>query len=178
MLNKNIVNYIACDADYEDSKVVLFGVPFDSTTSFRPGTRFASNAIRTESYGLETYSPYQDKDLTDCKIFDSGDLELAIGNSEIVLKEIENRTEIILNDEKTVYAKRTPIGDIEPDTTPFVSKDKVMSELYENFKPNDVDKYTVVVYLEGDDPQCINDILGGEMKMDMLIGENTLKYER
>ena len=53
-----------------------------------------------------------------------------------------------------------------------------MSELYENFKPNDVDKYTVVVYLEGDDPQCINDILGGEMKMDMLIGENTLKYER
>lgn len=97
-----------------------------------------------------------------------------------VIKNVDDavRVAVYKNGEKTVYAKRTPIGDIEPDTTPFVSNDKVMSELYENFKPNDVDKYTIVVYLEGDDPQCINDILGGEMKMDMLIGENTLKYER
>lgn len=97
-----------------------------------------------------------------------------------VIKNVDDAVRVMVykNGEKTVYAKRTPIGDIEPGTTPFVSKDKVMSELYENFKPNDVDKYTVVVYLEGDDPQCINDILGGEMKMDMLIGENTLKYER
>lgn len=97
-----------------------------------------------------------------------------------VIKNVDDAVRVVVykNGEKTVYAKRTPIGDIEPGTTPFVSKDKVMSELYENFKPNDVDKYTVVVYLEGDDPQCINDILGGEMKMDMLIGENTLKYER
>lgn len=97
-----------------------------------------------------------------------------------VIKNVDDAVRVVVykNGEKTVYAKRTPIGDIEPGTTPFVSNDKVMSELYENFKPNDVDKYTVVVYLEGDDPQCINDILGGEMKMDMLIGENTLKYER
>lgn len=97
-----------------------------------------------------------------------------------VIKNVDDAVRVMVykNGEKTVYAKRTPIGDIEPGTTPFVSKDKVMSELYENFKPNDVDKYTVVVYLEGDDSQCINDILGGEMKMDMLIGENTLKYER
>lgn len=97
-----------------------------------------------------------------------------------VIKNVDDAVRVMVykNGEKTVYAKRTPIGDIEPGTTPFVSKDKVMSELYENFRPNDVDKYTVVVYLEGDDPQCINDILGGEMKMDMLIGENTLKYER
>ncbi len=97
-----------------------------------------------------------------------------------VIKNVDDAVRVMVykNGEKTVYAKRTPIGDIEPGTTPFVSNDKVMSELYENFKPNDVDKYTVVVYLEGDDPQCINDILGGEMKMDMLIGENTLKYER
>ncbi|MCR5260837.1 MAG: agmatinase [Candidatus Gastranaerophilales bacterium] len=103
MLNKNVVNYMACDAEYEDANVVLYGAPFDSTTSFRPGTRFASNAIRTESYGLETYSPYQDKDLTDCKIFDSGDLELAIGNSELVLDEIEKRAEQILKDGKIPF---------------------------------------------------------------------------
>ena len=57
---------------------MLFGAPFDSTTSFRPGTRFGSSAVRHESYGLESYSPYQDKDLRDCKIMDSGDLELSI----------------------------------------------------------------------------------------------------
>lgn len=97
-----------------------------------------------------------------------------------VIKGVDDavRVAVYKNGEKTVYAKKTPIGDIEPNTTPFVNKDQVMKELYEDFKPGDVDKYTVVVYLEGDDPQCINDILGGEMKMDMLIGENTLKYER
>ena len=79
MLSKNIVNFIGCDGEYEESRIVLFGAPFDSTTSFRPGTRFGSQAIRNESYGLETYSPYQKKDLTDFKIFDSGDLELPIG---------------------------------------------------------------------------------------------------
>lgn len=88
------------------------------------------------------------------------------------------RVAVYRNGEKTVYAKRTPIGDIEPGTTPFVSEDQVMNNLYENFAPNDVDKYTIVVWLEGDDPECINNIIGGELKMDMLLGENTLKYER
>lgn len=63
MLNKNVVTFIGCDCEYEDARIVLFGAPFDSTTSYRPGTRFASNAIRNESYGIETYSPYLDKDL-------------------------------------------------------------------------------------------------------------------
>ena len=73
MLEKNIETFIACDSEYEDAKIVLFGAPFDSTTSFRPGARFGSSAIRHESFGLETYSPYQDKDLTDCAVFDSGE---------------------------------------------------------------------------------------------------------
>ena len=97
-----------------------------------------------------------------------------------VIKDVDNAVRIAVyrNGSKTVYAKRSPIGDIEPGTTPFYADDRVMNELYENFAPGDVDKYTVVVWLEGDDPQCINDIIGGEMKMDMLLGENTLKYER
>ena len=65
MLNKNIVTFIGCESEYEDAKIVLYGAPFDSTTSFRPGTRFGSAAIRNESFGLETYSPYQDKELTE-----------------------------------------------------------------------------------------------------------------
>ncbi len=103
MLNKNVINFIGCEAEYEEADIVIFGVPFDSTTSYRPGTRFGSQAIRNESYGLETYSPYQDKDLTDYKIFDSGDLELAIGDTESVLNEIANRTKTILEDNKLPF---------------------------------------------------------------------------
>ena len=65
--NKNIFNFIGFDSNYDDSKLVLFGAPFDGTTSFRPGTRFAPNIIRNDSYGLETYSPYINTDLEDYK---------------------------------------------------------------------------------------------------------------
>lgn len=99
-MNKNIQTFIGCDAEYDESRIVIFGAPYDSTTSFRPGTRFASSAIRSESFGIETYSPYQDKDLTDTLIFDSGDIELCFGNSEKALDAIEERTEEILSDGK------------------------------------------------------------------------------
>ncbi len=100
MLSKNIETFIGCDCEYEDAKIVLFGAPFDSTTSFRPGARFGSAAMRHESFGLETYSPYQDKDLTDYNIFDSGDLELCFGSAETALADIEDRAATILNDGK------------------------------------------------------------------------------
>ena len=103
MLKNNVETFLACDAPYEEAKIVLFGAPFDSTTSFRPGTRFGSSAIRHESFGLETYSPYQDKDLTDCAVFDSGDLELCFGSSEMALKDIEDRTAAILQDGKMPF---------------------------------------------------------------------------
>ena len=100
MLERNVENFIGCDSEYEEAKIVLFGAPFDSTTSFRPGARFGSAAMRHESFGLETYSPYQDKDLTDYAVFDSGDLELCFGSAERALQEIENRAAQILTDGK------------------------------------------------------------------------------
>lgn len=99
-MKKNVESFIGCDAEYEQAEVVLFGAPFDSTTSYRPGARFGSSAIRHESYGLETYSPYQDQDLTDYQVFDSGDLELCFGSSEAALRDITERTEEILRDGK------------------------------------------------------------------------------
>lgn len=99
-LERNVVNFIGCESDYDDAKIVLFGAPFDSTTSYRPGTRFASAAIRGESYGIETYSPYQDKDLEDINVFDSGDLELPFGDPDYALSFIEERALTILDDEK------------------------------------------------------------------------------
>lgn len=100
MWNKNIETFIGCEAAYEEAGIVLFGAPFDSTTSFRPGTRFASKTMRAESFGLETYSPYQDLDLEDIAVFDGGDLELCFGNTRRVLDDIKQTTAGILKDGK------------------------------------------------------------------------------
>ena len=99
-MKPNIETFIGCESDYGDADMVIFGAPFDSTTSYRPGARFGSSAMRHESFGLETYSPYQNRDLTDYKIFDGGDLELCFGNSKTALADIENCTEHILADHK------------------------------------------------------------------------------
>lgn len=96
-LSPNIETFIGCEATFAEASCVLYGAPFDSTTSYRPGTRFAPAAIRHESYGLETYSPYQDKDLTDCRIFDSGNLELCFGSTERALADIEERATTIVS---------------------------------------------------------------------------------
>lgn len=99
-MRPNIETFIGCDATYDQASIVLFGAPFDSTTSFRPGARFGPAAMRHESFGLETYSPYQDRDLTDLAVFDSGDLELCFGSAEAALSDIQNRAEEILCDGK------------------------------------------------------------------------------
>lgn len=87
---------MACEKEAHEADIVLFGAPFDSTTSYRPGTRFGSSAIRRESYGIECYSPYQDKDLEDTKVMDCGDLELCFGNTKKALAQIEEQTKEIL----------------------------------------------------------------------------------
>ena len=99
-MNKNVETFIGCDCEYSEADIVLFGAPFDSTTSFRPGARFGSAAIRHESFGIETYSPYQDKDLLDKKVFDSGDLELSFGSPDAALSDIKAQSKKILDDGK------------------------------------------------------------------------------
>lgn len=100
---KNVVNFIGCDAEYEKAGIILYGAPFDSTTSFRPGTRFAGQAVRSDSYGLEIYSPYQNRELTEGAVYDCGDLELAIGDSKAVLAQIEETAGKILDDGKLPF---------------------------------------------------------------------------
>ena len=96
MWNRNVETFLGCDGTYEDSHIVIFGAPFDSTTSYRPGTRFAARTMRAESYGLETYSPYQDLDLEDARAFDGGDLELPFGDTERALDMIHTYAKNIL----------------------------------------------------------------------------------
>lgn len=102
-MKQNIETFIGCDAVYQDAEIVLFGAPFDSTTSFRPGARFGSSAIRHESFGLETYSPYQDRDLTDMHVFDYGDLELCFGSAETALDDIQKLSTRIVQDGKIPF---------------------------------------------------------------------------
>ena len=103
MLNKNTEVYMSCEKDFQEAEIVMFGAPFDSTTSYRPGTRFGSGAIRRESYGLENYSPYQNLDLEDTSIMDCGDLELPIGDTSMVLDEIQNCVHEILSSGKLPF---------------------------------------------------------------------------
>lgn len=103
MLNRQIDSFLGLETEYKNAKVVLFGAPFDGTTSYRPGTRFGSNAIRRESYGIESYSPYQDKDAADYTFFDSGDIDIRIGDTEGALLQIEERTATILKDNKIPF---------------------------------------------------------------------------
>ncbi len=91
-MNRHVHTFLGCESEYEEARIVLFGAPFDGTTSFRPGARFASAAMRGDSYGLETYSPYQDRDLSEIRVFDGGDLELSLGNTKKVLDQIETYT--------------------------------------------------------------------------------------
>jgi len=96
-LNKNVSTFIGCEADFDEAKIVVIGAPFDSTTSYRPGTRFASSVIRKESFGLEIYSPYQDKELDTLSVCDAGDLNLPFGNASRALDVIEEASEEILS---------------------------------------------------------------------------------
>lgn len=93
--NKHV--YMSCEVSFEEATTVIYGAPFDGTVSNRPGTRFAADAIRSESYGLETYSPFLNKDLEDVRIMDSGDVDITIGNKVKVLEELEETARTILN---------------------------------------------------------------------------------
>jgi agmatinase len=91
-----VETFLGCGREFDEANLVLFGAPFDSTTSFRPGTRFASREMRAQSFELETYSPYQDRDLEDAAVFDGGDLELCFGDTELALGDIETAASKVL----------------------------------------------------------------------------------
>jgi len=96
----NTAHFLAMDGAYEAAEVVVFGAPFDGTTSYRPGTRFAASGMRHESEGIETYSPVLDLDLATAKIRDIGDLEFPRGNTVKSLSEIKKVARKILTDQK------------------------------------------------------------------------------
>ncbi len=89
--------------DYKSSDIVMLGMPFDGTVSYRPGSRFAPEMIRLASWGLETYSPYFDRDLDDVNFHDIGDLDFPLGNTYKSLDLIEQNVAQIYKDGKKVF---------------------------------------------------------------------------
>lgn len=135
MLKDNVETFLGCDTSYEESRIVLFGAPFDSTTSFRPGTRFASRTMRAESYGLETYSPYLDLDMEETRVFDGGDLELCFGDTARALGQIEDFARNLLADGKKPFM----IGGEHLVTLPVV---RALAERYEDLHIVHFDAHT------------------------------------
>ncbi|MDP3386468.1 MAG: agmatinase [Eubacteriales bacterium] len=103
MINIEKTTLNAFDCLYEESELVVYGAPFDGTTSFRPGTRFGPAYIRNDFLGLETYSPYLDMDLREFKLHDSGNVYIPIGNTEKALDNIYDTAKKIVEDGKVPF---------------------------------------------------------------------------
>lgn len=74
------------------------------------------------------------------------------------------RVRVYRNGKPTTYAAAAANGNPEPNTEPFASKDVVTTISHKNFRVGDVDKYTVVIWLDGDDPECVDKIIGGAVE--------------
>lgn len=95
---------------------------------------------------------------------------------DVVLKADDAiRFMIILNGNKTIYAKQSTSGEPEEGTVAFKADDTITIEERANFESGEIDKCTVVIWLEGDDPECIDNIIGGEVKMHMSITEEHIE---
>ena len=99
---------------------------------------------------------------------------------EDVIKNVDEaiRVMVIKNGERTIYAKKNKsTGNAENNTQPLYSDNVIMLEKNENFQVDSEDKYTIVIWVEGDDPDCIDELIGGEIKMNMRLTEEHINLE-
>ena len=128
-------NWIGQNEDYASSDIVMLGLPFDGTVSYRSGSRFAPEQIRLASWGLEDFSPRFNKHLQEVNFHDAGDLELPLGNTYKSLDVIEQNVEDIYKDGKRVFG----IGGEHLVTLPEI---KAVSKFYEDFAVVHFDAHT------------------------------------
>ena len=128
-------NWMGENKDYNSSDIIMLGMPFDGTVSYRPGSRFAPEQIRLASWGLEEYSPYFDKHLDDCSFHDAGDLEFPLGNTKGSLDLIEKNVYEIYSDGKKVFG----IGGEHLVTLPEI---RAVSKFYDNLAIVHFDAHT------------------------------------
>ena len=120
------------------------------------GENYIAHSFYLENQGEETINYWYSIDIDD------------------IIKNVDDavRIMIFVNDDVAVYAKRSPItGKAEEGTTEFRDDESIIIEKRPGLNPGERDKVTIVIWLEGDDPECVNAILGGELKMHMDIYE-------
>ena len=115
------------------------------------GTEYLAYTFFVENIGNEITSYWSELFITD------------------VIKEIDDavRIRVYRNGDQITYAKVAKNGANEPDTTAFLEDSLVARNKVDNFKPGDIDKYTIVIWVEGSDPECTDNILGGEFSVYM-----------
>lgn len=128
-------NWMGQNLDYESSEIVMLGMPFDGTVSYRSGSRFGPEMIRLASWGLETYSPYFKRDLEDVNFHDIGDLEFPLGNTQKSLDLIKENVEQIYSDKKKVFG----VGGEHLVTWPVI---QAVSKFYDNLAVVHFDAHT------------------------------------
>lgn len=128
-------NWMGQNEDYRSSDIIMLGMPFDGTVSYRSGSRFAPEQIRLASWGLEDYSPRFDRHLQDVNFHDAGDLEFPLGNTYKSLDLIEKNVEEIYKDGKRVFG----IGGEHLVTLPEI---KAVSKFYNNLAIVHFDAHT------------------------------------
>ncbi|MFA0889951.1 MAG: agmatinase [Synergistales bacterium] len=84
-----MTRFIANSLKLDESKWVLLGIPMDFTVSRKSGSRFGSESIRAESLNLETYSPSQNRDLSEICFYDLEDLSFPYGDVQQALDTVE-----------------------------------------------------------------------------------------
>ena len=102
-----------------------------------------------------------------------------------VIKNVDEavRIRVYKDDQVVTYAKLSPQGTAEPDTVPFESDEYIVRDHIIDFGPGAVSKYTIVLWIEGSDPECTDNILGGEFKVHMDFKSENIEegeglYER
>ncbi|CDE60871.1 putative agmatinase [Fusobacterium sp. CAG:439] len=128
-------NWIGQNEDYNSADIIMLGLPFDGTVSYRSGSRFAPEQIRLASWGLEDYSPRFDRHLEDVNFHDAGDLEFPLGNTYKSLDLIERNVEEIYKDGKRVFG----IGGEHLVTLPEI---KAVSKFYKDLAIVHFDAHT------------------------------------
>jgi agmatinase len=188
MLNIEKTTLNAFDCNYEDSELVVYGAPFDGTTSFRPGTRFGPAHMRNDFLGLETYSPYLDKDLREFKLHDSGNVYIPIGNTIGALDSIYETAKKIVGDGKipfllggehlVTYPAFKAVFEKYPDT--YLLHFDAHTDLRDFFFGEELSHATVIKRcwdLVGDDRIYQFGIRSGE-KSEFVWSDNHTKMER
>jgi len=97
--------FIASLNDPDKANIILAGFPYDSTASFRSGSRFASREIRIYSQEtIESFSFHLEKDLNEINFFDAGDMEIMIGDPATAVKKINKVALNLIKDSKKLLA--------------------------------------------------------------------------